>query len=152
MSKIIISDDLIELDLGAGSKEEVIHTLSDRMLARDLVKENYAGNVLRREKEFPTGLPTSIPVALCHTEAEFVLESALAVATLKNPLEFSQMGSLEKKVQAEIVFLLALKDPKKQVPWLQKMMNVFKDKDTLQKIRYSENKQELASYLQRVFE
>ena len=52
---------------------------------------------------------------------------------------------------AEIVFVIALKNPKDQVPWLQKMMTVFKDEVILTTIRDADDPDELVRFLNEVF-
>jgi len=76
----------------------------------------------------------------------------MAVGTLVNPVEFKEMGTFDEFVQAEIIFLLALNDPKQQVPWLSKMATVFKNEETLQIIRNSQNKEALVSFLKSIFQ
>jgi PTS system galactitol-specific IIA component len=152
MAEIVISDKLIKLALRVESKEDAIRTLADPLHALDYVCDGYYENVIKREKNFPTGLPTSVPVAICHTEAQFVKQSALAVGTLLHPIAFQEMGTPERTVQAEIIFLLALNDPKQQVPWLKKMATVFKDRNTLEMIRDASDPVELAGSLKRIFQ
>lgn len=151
MGNVIISEDLMEINLEAPSKETAIKVLADKLKVLDYVNDDYYENVLRREKNFPTGLPTVIPIALCHTEREFVKQSALAVGTLKHPIEFQEMGAPERIVKAEIIFLLALNDPKDQVPWLRKMMTVFKSKEVMDQIKFSKNNKELADVMKTLF-
>ena len=151
MGNVIISEDLMEINLDVSSKETAIKVLADKLKALDYVNDDYYDNVIRREKNFPTGLPTVIPIALCHTEREFVKQSALAVGTLKHPIEFQEMGAPERNVKAEIIFLLALNDPKDQVPWLRKMMTVFKSKEVMDQIKFSKNNKELADVMKTLF-
>ena len=73
------------------------------------------------------------------------------MGTLKNPIEFQEMGTPDRNVKAEIIFLLALNDPKDQVPWLQKMMTVFKSREVMEKIKFAKDSKELASYLKELF-
>jgi PTS system galactitol-specific IIA component len=117
----------------------------------DCVLEGYVENVIAREENFPTGLPTSIPLAICHTEAQYVKQSALAVGTLVTPIPFKEMGTPERNVNAEIIFLLALNDPKQQVPWLKKMAKIFKDQATLKMIKEMKEPAELVDLLDQLF-
>jgi galactitol PTS system EIIA component len=151
MAEVILSADLIELKIPDKEKEDVIKVLADKLTAKGYVKDGYYENVIRREKEFPTGLPTVIPVALCHTEAEYVNESAMAIGTLKQPVDFNEMGTPERSIKAEIVFLLALKDPKDQITYLKKLVTAFKSKETLETIRDAEDKQALLAFLEEIF-
>ncbi|MFH1446539.1 MAG: PTS sugar transporter subunit IIA [Chloroflexota bacterium] len=151
MAEIILSEDLIALGITLEKKEEVIKVLADKLKAKGYVKDGYYENVVSREEKFPTGLPTIIPVALCHTEAQFVNQSALAVGTMAHPVEFCEMGTPERNIKAEIIFLLALNDPKDQVGWLKKMVTVFKSKETLEAIRDATDKTVLIELLKRIF-
>ena len=67
------------------------------------------------------------------------------------PVEFQEMGTPERTVMAEMVFVIALKNPKDQVPWLKKMMTVFKDEEILSKVRNATDKEELVDYLNEIF-
>jgi galactitol PTS system EIIA component len=151
MGGIVISDKLIEIGIGTAVKAEAIKILADKLKAEGYVRDGYYENVMKREEVFPTGLPSVIPIALCHTEAQYVKQSALAVGTLKKPIEFCEMGTPDNFVKVEMIFLLALNDPKEQIPWLQKMMATFKSKEDLEKIKNASDPKSLAEYLQALF-
>jgi PTS system galactitol-specific IIA component len=151
MAEVILSEDLVELGITETKKEDVIKILADKMMAKGLVKDGYYENVVKREEDFPTGLPTVIPVALCHTEAKYVNQSAMAVGTLAQPVAFHEMGTPERDIMAEIIFLLALKDPKDQISYLKKMVTVFKSKVTLEAIRDATDKKALIAFLKEIF-
>lgn len=151
MGKVIISEDLVQTNIKAASKEEVIRVLAEKLKAKKYVDDGYYDKVIQREKNYPTGLPTIIPIALCHTERESVLKSALAVGTLEQPVDFQQMGSPELTVKAEIVFLLALNDPKDQIPWIMKLTSVFKEKENMEKVRFAKSDKDLAKICKELF-
>lgn len=151
MPEVVISEELIKLKMLETSKDEAIRALAAGLYTLDYVHEGYVENVIKREETFPTGLPTSIPVALCHTEAQYVKQSALAVGTLVTPIAFLEMGTLERTVKAEIIFLLALNDPKQQVPWLKKMATLFKDQTMLITIRDATDSSKLVEMLKSRF-
>lgn len=152
MANIIINEKLLAVNLDIQSKEEGIEFLSNEMDKMGFVKEGFKENVLEREKKYPTGLPSRIPLAICHTEAKFVKHNAIAVATLKNPVEFDEMGNPGQKLDAEIIFLLALNDPKTQILWLRKLANLFQDEKSLTAIRDSSTKKELAANLKKLLQ
>ena len=151
MSFVEFNENLVALGIQAEQKETAIRILSDKLLAQGFVKDSFYQNVLDREAVFPTGLPTIVPMAICHTESEHVHSSAIAVGTVASPVAFQEMGTPERTVMAEIVFVIALKNPKDQVPWLQKMMTVFKDEAILSAIRDAEDPEELVQFLNQVF-
>jgi PTS system galactitol-specific IIA component len=152
MAEIVLSEELIKIGMTETTKEDAIRRLADGLYTLDYVREGYVENVIKREETFPTGLPTSIPVAICHTEAQYVKQSALAVGTLITPIAFMEMGTPERTVNAEIIFLLALNDPKQQVPWLRKMVTIFKDQATLKRIRDAEDPLKLVEMLKSLFQ
>ena len=147
MANVLIDQKLMAIKLAANTKEEVLGTLSDKLFVLDLVTEDFQKHLLEREESFPTGLITSIPLALCHTEAQYVKQAAMCCASLLNPVEFHEMGNPDGIVKAEIVFLLALKDPKEQVPWLKKIASIFKDENALKTIKNAPNAKALADFL-----
>lgn len=151
MGSVIIDEKLIELGLDAPNREEAVRIVADKLYALDYVHPGYYENVIKREQEFPTGLPSVIPVAVCHTEAQYVKQSAMAVATLLHPIEFREMGTPERSVRAEVIFLIALNDSKQQVPWLKKMVTVFKSEPTLRAIKEAKDPAQLAEYLRNLF-
>jgi PTS system galactitol-specific IIA component len=152
MGNIVISEDLIELGIATTEKGKAIKILANKLKAKGFVYDGFYENVMKREETFPTGLPTIIPIALCHTEAKYVKQSALCVGTLTTPIAFNEMGTPENLLNVNMIFLMALNDPKDQVAWLKKMVIAFKSKETLEYIQFSTNKTVLCEYLQALFE
>jgi PTS system galactitol-specific IIA component len=60
------------------------------------------------------------------------------------------MGNPDGIVKVEIVFLLALNDPKEQVSWLKKMASIFKDETALKAIKDAPSAEVLAAFLSSV--
>ncbi|MGD0707014.1 MAG: PTS sugar transporter subunit IIA [Anaerolineaceae bacterium] len=150
MANILIDKRLMVVKLNCKTKEEVLGALSEKLRALDLVTEDFQKHLLEREESFPTGLLASIPLALCHTEAQYVKRSSMCAASLMHPVEFHEMGNPEGLVNAEIVFLLALNDPKEQVPWLKKMALIFKDETALKTIKDAPSAEALATFMKSV--
>lgn len=147
MGNILIDKRLMAVKLNCQTKEEVLSALSQKLQKLDMVTEDFQVHLLEREENFPTGLLASIPLALCHTEAQYVKQGAMCAASLAHPVEFHEMGNPDGIVNAEIVFLLALNDPKEQVPWLKKMASIFKDENALKTIKNASSVEELAEFL-----
>jgi len=103
------------------------------------VDEGFEQAVLARELLYPTGLPLpDIPVAIPHTEAGHCASPALAVGILSHPVEFGEMGAEAGcTLQVQIVFVLALNDPKKQVEWLQRLVLFFQKPGLLAQLKQS---------------
>jgi len=151
MAEAILSEALIELRITRSRKEDVIRIMAAKLEAGEYVRCGYSEEVIRRKEIYATGLPTVVPVAICHTETQHVNQSAMVVGTMASPVEFHEMGSPEKVIKAEIVFLLALKDPKSHHLFLERMAWVFKDRDSLMRIRDAKLASELIIFLKVLF-
>ncbi len=134
---------LAVVGLAAENADEAIRALGDKLLAHGYVDDQYVDAVLRRERAFATGLPTAIPVALPHTDANHCRRSALAVGVLKSPVEFQEMGNPTGTLSVRVVFLLALADHKDQVSWLQRFMRGLRDHDFLERLSRATSEQEV---------
>ncbi len=147
MEEITISSDLIKLNLDAEDKDQAVTFLSDKLYNQGYVKKEFSQKVLDREREYPTGLPTKIPLAICHTQADYVNKNAVAVAVLKKPIEFQEMGNPGSSVLVEILFVLALGNPKTQVLWLRKFVKIFQNEKALLEIKNCESEKLLEKRL-----
>ena len=147
MEPLVITEELIFLGLEAPDWQTALTILAGRLQQGGYVLEGYTASLLQREADYPTGLPTVIPVALCHTDAEWVAKSALGVGVLAEPIAFQEMGTLGRTIWVEIVFLLALNDPKGQVEMLQRFTQILKDADTLGQIRDAADASEVVKAL-----
>jgi PTS system galactitol-specific IIA component len=143
-----VHPDLVMVGLEAKDKEEVVRTLANLLLEKGYVKESYADAVLAREKLFPTGLPTQdVHVAIPHTDVEHCIKPAIAIAVLKQPVEFFEMATLDKVVHPEIVFLLSIVRPKDQVEWLQRLVTLFQQQGFLLELRNSKDAETCYQFL-----
>ena len=118
---------------------------------RAFVKETYIDAVINRERMYSTGLPTKgISVAIPHTDSSHVEKSAVAVAVLDKPVKFGLMGGEDnKEIDAKIVFLLAISDPKAQIELLKKLMKLFQNIEMLEKIASANSEEKIYDYLTR---
>lgn len=147
----MIDIDLVTLDMEAKTSREVIENLGKLMLSKNDVKDSYIDAVIAREEELPTGLNIgNFYVAIPHTDSNHVNKSSMAIATLKSPVEFREMVNPDGKINVELVFLLAVKDPKEQVTLLKSLMAVFKNKKLLIQIKNAKDKLEVVKLLQDV--
>ena len=104
--------------------------LAERLTAAGHVTDAFADAVRTRERQYPTGLPTSVPCAIPHTDPQHVRRSGLAVATLARPVSFGMMGtSGEERLDVELVIMLVLGDGHTQVGALQHLVSRLHDPD-----------------------
>jgi len=142
-----IDEHLILLELRAATAAEVIHALSERLLQDGYVTEGFADAVIARERIFPTGLPTPIPVALPHTDAQHCRRPAIAVGLLADAVPFGEMGTADQVIPVQVVFLLAVTDPKQQVRWLKQLVEFFQQPDRIGQIQAAASPADVAQTL-----
>jgi len=138
-----LNSELVMIELDSASKEEVLKTLGNQLHENGYVTEDFVESILQREKNFPTGLPTTpFGVAIPHTDADKVIEPQMAFASLKNPVPFQAMGSGGDKVEVSLVFMLALNKPEDQLQTLQKLTGLFQDEEMVVKLRQIKSTEE----------
>lgn len=123
---------LILRDVEAANAEEAIRKVGQRFYDEGFVKDTYIDAVVAREKNYATGLQLAdIAVAMPHTDPQHVNRPGVCIAQLKHPVEFEHMGDPDTKVQAEMLFMMAIKNPDEQVELLQKVLGVFQQPEVL---------------------
>lgn len=130
-----IREDLVLLPMRAETARDAIVQLGERLKAAGSVKESWTQAALKREETFATGLPTpEIGVAIPHTDAEHVLERAIAVGVLPEPVDFGEMGTPENAVPVQIVCALAVAKSEHLVTLLQRLVELFQTPGLLRQI------------------
>lgn len=116
-------------------RKQALSYLADSLYKRGDVKESFSEAILDREEHFATGLAINgIGVAIPHTDNQHVIHSKIAVMTLKEPVEFLQMGSLTETVPVKVIFMLALEDAHGHLEMLSKLMEFFQDQKAVKEL------------------
>lgn len=127
------NEELVLIGVEAETDLEAIEKTANHLLAKGLVKESYIQAIQEREKVFATGLPTEgYGVAVPHTDIEHVNQQAICIATLKNPVSFKVMGSVDETVEVSVLFMLALKEPHSQLAMLQAVIGIVQKPELLE--------------------
>ncbi len=116
------------------NRYQAIHLAAAPLLADGKIRETFMDAVCMREIEYPTGLDTPIGVAIPHTDAFHVVEDAISMVTLANPVSFHLMGTPEETVDVSIVFLLAIRNSSRQTEVLGQLINLIRDTERLEQI------------------
>ncbi|HWQ78646.1 MAG TPA: PTS sugar transporter subunit IIA [Anaerovoracaceae bacterium] len=122
---------MVLTDCDAESDEEVITLLSELARDRNYVNEIFKEKILEREREFPTGLPMEVPIAIPHVH-DGCLESFFSVAVMKRPVAFQSMDGSEEPVMTRLVFLFGITDPRHQTEVLKRFCTIFQNAELLQ--------------------
>ena len=117
----------VALHYAASDSKDVISHLGRLLFDAGYVRDSFVDAALDRESRLPTGLPLSgdVNAAIPHTEVEHVLKPGLAMATLSAPVTFQNMVSPEEAVPCQLVFVMALDQPKAQIEMLQEIAGIL---------------------------
>ncbi|WP_054522587.1 HPr family phosphocarrier protein [Thermanaerothrix daxensis] len=149
---IPLSEDLVLLNLEAHHFQEVIQRMADHLLTHGYVKSTYPQAVLKREQQFPTALPTPIPVSFPHTDVSHCLRPAIAVGVLRHPVKFGFMGDPTQQLDVRVVFMLSVTRPEYQVKTLQKLIDLCQEAENIERILNASVAREVVKVLSALFE
>ena len=139
-----LNENLIVPDLEAENSEEVFEKLGGLFIAEGYCRDTYVDALKEREKDFPTGINMgTIGIAIHHTDKQHVIKGGVAIGVLKKPVHFFQMGTTDEPVEAKLVFMLAVEDPKEHLVFLQRILAVLQDQAVLARIMETRNKKEI---------
>ncbi|MCD8019778.1 MAG: PTS sugar transporter subunit IIA [Clostridiales bacterium] len=127
-----LKESLILTDVEADTSDDVMKQVGSKIIEGGYAKDSFVEALINREKDFPTGLDIDgFGVAIPHTDVSHVNSSATAIAILDKPVTFVQMGSDDDYVDAKVVFMLAVDDPKGHLEQLQRIITIIQDKNVL---------------------
>ena len=125
-------------------KNEVLAEMAELLRKNGFVKDTYGEALIKREEEYPTGLETGeINVAIPHVDVKHVNEAAIAVGILKNPIDFNKMEEPENSTAVRIIIMLALDSPQGHIDMLGKIIEMIKNRETLNQLVKEDNKEEI---------
>ncbi len=138
---------LIEVALQVKDDQEAIAVLSEKLVAAGAVTKEYLPAVMRREKALPTGLDLgAVCVAIPHTdETQYINNSQVAIGVLKEAVTFGSMVDPHEELPVRIVFLLAMKDPSRQLQLLKYLMRAFQQPDIMRQIAAADTSEKVES-------
>lgn len=144
----VLNDHVILLQVDAASSQEIIELLGNALITYKFARSDLVENILAREKEFPTGINTGIPFAIPHTEPKFTLKKGVAVATLKHPVKFREMGNPEKSLNVSIVLMPVLTDRESDEREFYRMLQLLEDPKVATALLQSHSAREIRRVLQ----
>lgn len=141
---MVLRKELVQVHQKYASQEEALRSIAQTFVDLGVVKESFPQAIIDREAVYPTGLPASeFDIAISHCDSDHVNESAIGAVALDEPVEFEMMGGMgDGPLSVRLIFMLAIKDPKAQVPTLQKMMAIIQNQQLLKDIREADTAEE----------
>jgi PTS system galactitol-specific IIA component len=139
----------VKLHFPAENSKEVITSLGNLLQDAGYVRDSFVEAALEREKNLPTGLPISgnFNAAIPHTDVEHVIKPGLAMATLASPVSFMNMVDPEEAVPVQLVFLLALEQPKAQIEMLKDIAGVLQNPELIEELMKAESYEDVKTAL-----
>lgn len=139
-----LKESLIIIGMEADSYQDVFKQLGSILIEEGYVKSSYIDALSAREKEYPTGLDIDgTGVAIPHTDVSHVNKAGIAIAVLKHPVTFIQMGTDDEEVSVSLVFMLSVVNPDAHIDELQKILAVIQDTDVLEKLKNAQDAQKI---------
>lgn len=114
---------------GLTTAGDVLRAVSGLAVEQGYVRASFLDAVVARERLFPTGLPTPLPVAIPHADAEHVVRPGLAAVTLDPPVDFGEMGGSGEVVAVRLVVVLLVDDPGAQAGLLSRLVAALRRPD-----------------------
>lgn len=132
---MVLKEELIKVGLEAKDAEDALRQVAQGFVDAGYAKESYPQAVIDREKVFPTGLPAeAFDIAIPHCDADNLNSTAVAIATLKTPVEMRMMGDDQTILHPQVFFMLGIAEAHSQVGMLQRIIGIIQDKETLEKL------------------
>ncbi len=144
-SGIRLIDHFVMPELEAENATQALEKIARHGDESGLFKPTWLDAAIKREAEFPTGLPTMIPVAIPHTDSIHVNADGVGFFKLKSPIEFGEMGSLDDKVQVKMIFPLLITNPAEQVDLLMAVITALQNPEFLNALDSSKIAEEIVS-------
>lgn len=121
----------IALEADAQNWEEALKICGSALIENNCIGAGFVEACITREKDFPTGLPTTIPVAIPHAASDEVYDTSICVLKLKNPVSFKRMDDANESVDTKLIFNLAIKGHNNHLDFLQKLIAFVMDEEKI---------------------
>lgn len=144
----LVKPEFIIHDLEASDREDALRQMSRLLVDKGFCLPSFVDGILGRERHHPSGLPMEgHKIAIPHTDAEHVKESVILFARLTRPVEFLSMGSMEDKLQVQMISMFALKEKKLIGDMLETLITVYQHNEVLDALLHSRDAAEMYSIL-----
>ncbi len=131
----LFHEDLTFPNVSASNWETLLSDLGGLAYKRGFVKDSFIPALLEREALYPTGLFTDVmKFAIPHADDGHVINPGVIVAKMAHPVQFQEMGTTDRTVEADYVFLLLVKKNGAQVTLLQRLIALCSDKETAKEL------------------
>jgi len=147
----LFDQDLILTNLECSSKHDFLEKVSVFLHEKGYVTENFKEALIRREEKYPTGLRTEpYHVAIPHTDPENIRRPFIAMVRPKQQIEFTEMGTDDQTLDVQLIFVLGLKKAESQTALLQRLIDMFMNKEVMDRLLVETEKTHILSILESI--
>jgi transcriptional regulator with AAA-type ATPase domain/transcriptional regulatory protein LevR len=133
----VFREELIIPRASYSTKDQVMEALANLLIKHGYVKESFLLGLYQREQQSPTKFSNGI--AIPHTYSDYVIKSAIAVATLEKPVKW------DNDYYADKVFLIAMKEQSSLI--FRYIYQLGKNQERLAKLSDCRKKEEVINVL-----
>ena len=126
---------ILVIDKEASSCEEAICICGKALIEAGYVGESFLQGCLEREREYPTGIPSEIPVAMPHCRDLSIRKGALCLRRLKEPVLFRRMDDDGQSILTDMVFNLAVSETEDYLAVLKELSRFLKNTKAVRECR-----------------
>lgn len=107
------------------SQQQLFASVSELLIKQKKVKSSFYNALIKREKEFPTGLEGKVRnIAIPHVDAEHVLESGYVIIKNNNFLNFKNMSDKNENLKVDLIIFILSNDSKAHMELLRKTLKL----------------------------
>jgi len=140
----LTSEELVRLNIEAKDWEDAIRQAADALLQNGKIKASYIDAIIKTVKETGPYIVITKHVALPHARSEAgALESAIGIATLKEPVVF---GNKEND-PVKYLFCLSAKDSESHINALAELTGLLDRKDFYEFLDQAKDASEVIKYI-----
>ncbi|MDQ0205092.1 PTS sugar transporter subunit IIA [Pectinatus haikarae] len=113
----------------AKNAEDAINICGEVLYKAGIVGREFGKKCWIRECNYPTGLPTVIPVAIPHCKDDEIKKNAICILRLTNPVIFRRMDDDQEIIETKLIINLAIKESQNHLKILQNLMTFLNDEE-----------------------
>lgn len=134
--------------LESTNRTEILEYLSEELFSKGLVDDKYKDAVLKREKEYPTGVPCQpFSIAMPHAERENVYENAIIVTKLLKGAPFHRMDKPEDTISVKLIFMLAINSNDQELEIITQIMDIIQEQSIINNLVNARSESEIEHYI-----
>ena len=135
MESDMIHKELIQLNMDVVDAKDFFLEVCNKLVDLGYVKESFYDALTKREKEFPTGLPTQpYAVAIPHADPQHIIKPFIAATRLKSAIKWCEMATSDVWHDVKFIFMLGFKREHGHVELLQILVENFQDEELMKRL------------------